>query len=186
MSERGHGKRCDRKIPYRTRREALEACAIQRKHQADPPPHLHPYRCRICRHWHLTSQPHDPRPPMHPAGDGGTGSVEEVHMAQIYRQGDVLLTRVDPPPALEDGFTPQRSENGRLILARGEVTGHHHSVAERDAEMIAGAEAIFLRIMAPTPLEHQEHAAITLEPGVYRVTRQREYAPQAMPRQVAD
>lgn len=102
---------------------------------------------------------------------------------QMFRQGDLLLVRVDEAP---EGRR-LKAECGRLILARGEVTGHHHSVAVQDAELIVtDAEAVFLRIMAPTPLEHQEHAPITLQPGDYRVTRQREYQPGELPRQVAD
>lgn len=101
----------------------------------------------------------------------------------MFRQGDLLLVRVDQAPEGQR----QKAERGRLILARGEATGHHHSVAVRDAELIVtAAEAVFLRIMAPTPLEHQEHGAITLPPGDYRVTRQREYQPGELPRQVAD
>jgi len=101
----------------------------------------------------------------------------------IFRQGDVLLVAVEEAPEGER----RKAERGRLVLAYGEVTGHHHSVAAQDAELIdAGAEGVFLRIMTATPLEHQEHGAITLAPGDYRVTRQREYAPGALPRQVAD
>lgn len=112
-------------------------------------------------------------------------------MTQMYRQGDILLTRVDGAPfdAVIEGRIQgvvAEPERGRLILARGEVTGHHHSVAEPDAELIEAAEGVFLRIMAPTTLDHQEHASIALAPGTYRVTRQREYQPGELPRQVAD
>jgi hypothetical protein len=106
-------------------------------------------------------------------------------VTKTYRQGDILLVRQERAPELK-GFAPQPAEFGRLILARGEVTGHHHSIAEADAELLMDAEAVFLRIMAPTPLEHQEHASIALEPGFYRVLRQREYQPGELPRQVAD
>jgi hypothetical protein len=93
----------------------------------------------------------------------------------MFRQGDVLLVRVGAMPAEGRILGP---EAGRLILARGEATGHHHSVAAEDASLIEAAEGVFLRIMSVTPLEHQEHAAIWLEPGVYRVVRQREYTPR--------
>jgi hypothetical protein len=94
----------------------------------------------------------------------------------MFRQGDVLLLRIG---AMPDG---ERLEpvDGRLILARGEVTGHHHSVAARDAALVEAAEGVYLQIMAPTPLEHQEHTAIWLPPGTYRVARQREYTPGAI------
>lgn len=92
----------------------------------------------------------------------------------MIRQGDVLLVPVDEMP---EGSTVT-SEDGRLILARGEATGHHHSVADRDAALVQAAEGVFLHIMAPTPLEHPQHAPIRLEPGAYRVVTQREYTPQ--------
>lgn len=99
----------------------------------------------------------------------------------MFRQGDVLLV---PVAAMPEGRRIA-SEGGRLVLARGEATGHHHSVAEDHGELVDAAEGVFLRIMTAAPLEHQEHGAITLEPGVYRVLRQREYAPGAVDRMVA-
>lgn len=98
-----------------------------------------------------------------------------------YRQGDVLLVRVEALPV----GRPVEVDGDRLILARGEATGHHHSIAAADGELVDAAEGVFLRIMTPTPLEHQEHASIPLEPGLYRVVRQREYRPEA-PVGVAD
>ena len=102
----------------------------------------------------------------------------------MFRQGDVLLVRVDEAPEGRR-VKPQR---GRLILAEGEATGHNHSVAVRDAELIdAGAKGVFLRIMAgATTLDHQEHASVTLPAGDYKIVRQREYVPQTLPRQVVD
>ena len=43
----------------------------------------------------------------------------------------------------------------------------------------------FLLVHQPCVLTHQEHAPIALAPGAYRVTRQREYTPEAI-RTVAD
>jgi hypothetical protein len=99
----------------------------------------------------------------------------------MFRQGDVLLVRVDDMPS----GRPVEAERGRLVLARGEATGHHHSVAVEDAELVDAAEGVFLRVMASTPVVHQEHAPITLDPGTYRVVRQREYLPGAIDRMVA-
>ena len=105
-------------------------------------------------------------------------------MSPIYRQGDVLVVEVADIPKGKK----VKARNGRLILAFGEVTGHHHSVAVADAEMVKveNSEDVFLKIMRATPLEHQEHGSIILAPGSYRVIRQREYQPRALPRQVAD
>lgn len=101
-------------------------------------------------------------------------------MRPIYRQGDVLLDRVDDLPGdLETAVLP--SDEGRVVLAYGEVTGHFHSVPVDDGELLEvnTAERVdrYLRIRSATRLTHQEHAAIELEPGLYRVRIQSEYVP---------
>lgn len=48
-----------------------------------------------------------------------------------YRQGDVLIARIDSLPAL---LTKSALEGGKVILAHGEVTGHAHAFAATDAE----------------------------------------------------
>lgn len=106
--------------------------------------------------------------------------------ARIYRQGDVMIQGpIDRPAGLVELKT-----TGRAILALGEATGHHHSFAPGTATLLAPAkdapECTHVEIAAAlAELEHQEHATITLEPGCYRVIRQREYSPEAI-RRVAD
>jgi hypothetical protein len=99
----------------------------------------------------------------------------------MIRQGDVLIRRGD----LAAGrIVP--AEDGRLILARGEATGHHHSVDARHGSLsIDEGGVMYLTIDQLTQVEHQEHAPLTLEPGVYEVTRQREYTPER-PQYVGD
>lgn len=98
------------------------------------------------------------------------------------RQGDVFLSRVSRAPVGQ----PVAAEAGRLVLARGEATGHHHSVPAAAATLVLDEGGVmFLTVEELTAMEHQEHAPITLEPGIYRVTRQREYSPAAI-RNVAD
>lgn len=108
----------------------------------------------------------------------------------MYRQGDVLImplaehagaqtpTRALPEP---------RDARGRMVLALGEVTGHAHA--------ITGPGTLFREPSAPGTLllhlpeggrvVHEEHAAIVLPKGWYRVVRQREYIPGSV-RIVAD
>jgi hypothetical protein len=45
---------CRRKKPYRTRRVALSQAAIL---VGADTPFLRPYKCQVCRQWHLTHQP---------------------------------------------------------------------------------------------------------------------------------
>lgn len=114
----------------------------------------------------------------------------------IYRQGDVMLIRVDSIPDTATDQTP----DDRIVLAYGEVTGHAHAVYPEvmviDGAPVkklpakiwdAGAER-FLQVLEKTALKHEEHSAIELEPGAYKVIRQREYTDETerMERLVAD
>lgn len=92
----------------------------------------------------------------------------------MYRQGDILLVRVDETPA---GNPVTRDGRGRIVLAEGEATGHAHAVLDPEAVLIETAEERFLRVLAEggVDLTHEEHAAIRLPQGDYRVVRQREY-----------
>lgn len=103
-------------------------------------------------------------------------------------------------------------ENGRIILAWGEVTNHHHEVlTEAGAVPGIGLAQFFevdgqreLVLLGPCVLTHQEHGRIALDParpvqvrqgdvllsplgdGVWRVTQQQEqYQPNEW-RSVAD
>lgn len=110
-----------------------------------------------------------------------------------FRQGDVLCERLEgfeiPTSAIE-----VNNHGTRVTLAFGEKTGHHHSIfAEADVLPArlwdVGAER-FLQVVERTTLQHQEHAAIPLAPGIYRVSKfgagtQREYHPAEL-RSVAD
>lgn len=106
----------------------------------------------------------------------------------LIRQGDVLLVPASEIPA---GTVPVERENGRAVLAHGEVTGHHHSIAHPDVQLVTREEAdelrMWLQVTAPGPvkLEHQEHSTLLVPPGLYEVRRQREYSPEAI-RRVAD
>jgi hypothetical protein len=106
-------------------------------------------------------------------------------IAPLYRQGDVLLQRVDDIP---EGLQTVPLDNGRVILAYGEVTGHAHAVLG-DVEFLAAdlqeLEERFLRVENEAEVVHEEHYTITLPPGGYRVVRQREYTPEEI-RTVAD
>lgn len=102
---------------------------------------------------------------------------------KILRQGDVLLVKVDSLPAC----TPAQLEKHDIILAHGEVTGHAHRIKAPAAKAklwSANAER-FLQVMETVSLTHEEHAAIEIQPGSYRVAIQTEYSPEEL-RNVAD
>lgn len=115
------------------------------------------------------------------------------------------ITYVKPKP------TQDLRENGRVVLAHGEATGHCHEVlAEMDLDLPAaeffeepsGRRVLF--VTRPCVLRHQEHGPIALDPhkpemyrqgdvlllplgpGAWHVRRQSEYMPEKIARQVAD
>ena len=93
--------------------------------------------------------------------------------AFMARQGDVLIRKIRGTAK----GVPVEPVHGRLILARGEATGHHHSVPAQAGTLTLDEEGVmYLTIEELTAVEHQEHAPVRLEPGVYRVARQRQYA----------
>lgn len=121
-------------------------------------------------------------------------------MTKIYRQGDVLIMRVEKAPGGEWVDAPR--EGGRIVLAHGEVTGHAHAIKSRAATLKkrkasapsrgraeqqarALVEDALLIAKAPVVLRHEEHSPIHLPPGNYVVRIQREYAPGEL-RNVAD
>jgi hypothetical protein len=72
--------------------------------------------------------------------------------------------------------------SGRLILAEGEATGHHHSVDCQTAGLFDLTGKTVLVVDSPTVLTHQEHGPIEVAPGTYWVMIQREYSPEAIRR----
>lgn len=97
----------------------------------------------------------------------------------MYRQGDILIK-----PVVE---IPATVTETALVLAYGEATGHAHRLTGdglvfRDPE----SQRLFVRVMgAGATVVHEEHKTITLQPGLYEVVGQREYAPGEI-RRVAD
>ncbi|MBW5482419.1 hypothetical protein [Streptomyces bambusae] len=109
----------------------------------------------------------------------------------MYRQGDVLIVPIEEsavPPHIGEAPQEARDGRGRLVLALGEVTGHAHAVVGpgrlvRESGPSAGP--MWLHLPDGGRVVHEEHAAIPLPKGWYRVVRQREYVPGAV-RLVAD
>jgi len=111
------------------------------------------------------------------------------------RQGDVLIEQIATIPETAKAQPASKS----IILAHGEVTGHHHVLqAEDPADWWKEGEipttldkpaALIGEIFVSAPkgavITHDEHGTIPVPPGNYRISRQREYHPEAI-RNVAD
>lgn len=105
-----------------------------------------------------------------------------------FRQGDVFLELIEDVESVELGERVPL-DRGRVVLAHGEVTGHAHAIEDVGAILFRGKSANddrFLRVLKPVSLLHEEHSKIALEPGLYRVRRQREWTDADEPRVVAD
>ncbi len=104
----------------------------------------------------------------------------------MYRQGDVLIVPMtgDVPEWADE----QPREDGRVVLAHGEATGHAHAILEPGVRFFRddGAGAGLLSVPGGgARVVHEEHAPIQLPPGLFRVIRQREFD-AGMARRVAD
>ena len=88
-----------------------------------------------------------------------------------YRQGDIFIESVSQIPK---SATPHTSR----IVAYGEVTGHKHQVVEDYVDMFIDSDGhIWASSSKPWSLTHDEHDPIEFAPGIYCLSRQREYDP---------
>jgi hypothetical protein len=107
-------------------------------------------------------------------------------MPRLYAQGDILIERIDSGTQINEVLSRSVS-GGSVVVAEGEATGHHHRllgsvVMYRDdalaRDVPSGLYVAHVRIESPTArLEHEEHGAITLPAGTYRIRRQRQLEP---------
>ncbi len=102
----------------------------------------------------------------------------------MYRQGDVLLRRTDRQLTKRHRRVPR--DQGRIVLAYGEATGHAHAIAEPHVELFDLSGERMLQVDAPANLVHEEHDDIALPAGLYEVVQQREYDPDQGSRSVLD
>ena len=95
----------------------------------------------------------------------------------MIRQGDVLII---PCGKIPTGAARVDPENGRLIVARGEATGHHHSFPHRRGVTLfrddGAGGGFYIKADISVALEHQEHSALMIEPGTHCVIIQRTFA----------
>lgn len=128
--------------------------------------------------------------------------------AATVRQGDVFLA---PVSALPPGCTEVPHEDGRIVLMHGEVTGHHHVIADWDKAgdmaraafglanrrarlLVDGAGNRFLEVKEKVSLRHinpdgswtKDHTAHEIPPGIYELPQQMEHTADRAPRRVED
>lgn len=83
------------------------------------------------------------------------------------RQGDVILV---PCAASDVRGRKAKRVAGRLIVAAGEVTGHHHAICDAEVDLIIDDfEEQFVVVGAKgATIVHEEHGPIDLAPGAWR------------------
>ena len=124
-----------------------------------------------------------------PTLDLGRNAFMKPASNQHYRQGDVLIERVGKilSTAIRQPTLP------RIVLAHGEATGHHHALEtsepvdwwkeedkdDRNRRLAGLTGKLYFSLPTGGTVTHQEHDSIVLPAGNYRVSRQREYSPEA-------
>jgi hypothetical protein len=128
-----------------------------------------------------------PRLDLAPGPPSDTRPSQSDHAASIRMcaQGDILIERVDDVPAT--GSETDVVDAEVIILAHGELSGHRHRVhghitlfqaAALARDIPQGLYVGHLHVKAGAArLEHEEHDAIMLPKGTYRVRRQRRLEP---------
>ena len=99
-----------------------------------------------------------------------------IIVTNCARQGDVLVLRRDSIPAIA---TEKPHDPRGVVLAEGEVTGHHHRIKDPGVCALR-AEGVHWDMLRVTDgiigrLQHEEHAEIAIGAGAYEVRIQREY-----------
>ena len=83
-----------------------------------------------------------------------------------YQQGDILIKKT----------TEIKGELlNHLTLAKGEATGHHHTITKGTAKLYDDNGTLYLSVKEEAQLTHQEHNVVTLPVGDYVVELVKEY-----------
>lgn len=95
---------------------------------------------------------------------------------EMYRQGDVLIFRVNEIPS-------ELVKTEKCTLALGEATGHHHTIFEDVQGYASSIEALaeYFEVTGESAdLKHQEHDTISIPNGKWRSVIQVEYTPEEL------
>jgi hypothetical protein len=92
----------------------------------------------------------------------------ETTKRKPIRQGDVILVPISSE--ISGGLL------SHLTLAKGEVTGHKHSICDGSANLYKSEDTLYLQVHSESAtLGHEEHKPIQIPQGNWRVQVQREY-----------
>ncbi len=117
------------------------------------------------------------------------------------RQGDVAVALL-PIKKLPPGCVPVSGQDRKIVLAFGEVTGHHHRIEDHISQdaareiaecAIARAKLVtspvgdwYLEVSALVNLDHEEHRTLAIPPGIHELPVQVAMTTANETRRVAD
>lgn len=106
-----------------------------------------------------------------------------------HRQGDLLFVKdySDHKDFIQGRMTarasryrkdPVETQDGKLVLARGEKTGHAHvlDASATESALTLAENEMFIRVTSDVEVTHEEHAPVKLTPGDWSVLLQREHS----------
>lgn len=102
--------------------------------------------------------------------------IEDKKILKV--QGDIYFVKINSDELPKFPTQPISQIDGKYILAKGEKTGHAHVIEEKNNIKVYEEDGfIYIINQNAIKVEHEEHKPITLEPGIWKVGKQREYDP---------
>ena len=91
-------------------------------------------------------------------------------------QGDIMFARIEdehyqPDPKLSNVMPPSEPVDGRYVIARGEKTGHVHTIDAKVSTLFGDRDVLIVDV--DTEITHNEHPPLMIPVGTYSITRQR-------------
>lgn len=87
------------------------------------------------------------------------------------QQGDVTFNRVNEVP---NGAKKVKRDKCGYIMAEGEQTGHAH-IIDAPIGFFEKDGVLFVDTKESVEVKHEEHGAVTLEPGIWQIGQVREW-----------
>ena len=93
---------------------------------------------------------------------------------KAFQQGDVLFKKVETVKGKE-----VKPDARGYVFAEGETTGHYHAVKDTAAVKVYEENGVkYVRVLKDFAIvEHQEHGAVTLPKGDFKIGIVKEYDP---------
>ena len=92
------------------------------------------------------------------------------------QQGDVIIREIDTLP---EGVNPVPEQSGRIIIMKGEATGHDHVIKSNKATLWipekCGTVKKYLEVAEPVIIYHGEHKPLLIPAGIYEIGKIQEY-----------